>query len=71
MATNWKSVDIQCPFYITDKPQAISCEGIICKRCTHFFRNARLKGKYVNKFCIEDYKKCKYFISLMQNKYKE
>lgn len=73
MGTNWKSIDVQCPFYITEKDykniHSLTCEGLICKSCSHLFRNSREKDKHTKKYCAENYKKCGYYKSIMKEKY--
>lgn len=75
MSTNWKSVDVQCPFYVTDKSynkiHSISCEGILGKYCSHLFKTRKKKDKFLEEHCIENYSGCEYFQCLMKSKYSE
>lgn len=63
---------IKCPFYISfsnDNPVSIKCEGVICGSCRNEFDNIKKQREYMYSFCVADYKKCKHYRSVMQQKY--
>lgn len=67
MGTKWGSVNVKCPFYITDGERDTVCEGVIDKtRCAVRFRSKKRKSTYMKEKCCEDYEECPLYISLMR-----
>ena len=71
MPTNWDAVNAQCPFYLTETINTITCEGIIGQTDVHGFHLRAVKAEHKNKFCNRCFKRCKYYIALIDEKYPE
>jgi hypothetical protein len=71
MPTNWDAVNAQCPFYLTETINTITCEGIIGQTDVHGFHLRTVKAEHKNKFCNRCFKRCKYYIALIDEKYPE
>lgn len=50
MPTNWDAVNAQCPFYLTETINTITCEGIIGQTDVHGFHLRAVKAEHKNKF---------------------
>lgn len=69
MSTDYASVDVKCPFYITEEGKKIRCEGLERGCCTVLeFRGKKFKDEVKEKFCTGDYEKCKLY-ALINKKY--
>lgn len=60
MATTWKSVDVQCPFYRTDDcAGSIRCEG---PQDASFVQTSFTQTQdwltYMDRYCCADYRSC-------------
>lgn len=52
MATLYKSVNVICPFYVSDNAMEIHCEGIFSRTvCKHRFREIGTKDSMFEKYC--------------------
>lgn len=70
MATSWNSVNVLCPFYLSDTSKTIKCECIISsKYCEHCFNSSAKKENIMRVFCDDMYQQCPFFLSLMETKY--
>nr|DAL18323.1 MAG TPA_asm: hypothetical protein [Caudoviricetes sp.] len=71
MPTNWDAVNAKCPFYLTETINTITCEGIIGQTDVHGFHLRAVKAEHKSKFCNRCFKRCKYYIALIDEKYPE
>lgn len=71
MATTFKDVDIQCPFFKELTKKGISCEGItddsITKLC---FNSPKSKELHTEIFCQRKYKNCEIY-TMLEAKYED
>ncbi len=71
MATSYNSVNVKCPFYITDDSKSITCEGFKTGCDTrNRFKNKNNKDVHMEEHCQKDYKKCGIY-KLASEKYKK
>ncbi len=69
MGTDYESVDVKCPFYITEDRKKIFCEGLEKgSRTALEFRGSKFKENVKEKYCNGDYEKCKLY-NLINQKY--
>ena len=59
MATDWKSVKMMCPFYVSEEKNSIRCEGVLCgSTCTTRFITVGRKAAHQKEYCEKNYKLC-------------
>ena len=62
MSTDYASVNVKCPFYITEEEKKILCEGLEKgSRIALEFRGKQYKEKVKEKYCNGDFEKCKVY----------
>lgn len=72
MGTDWKSVNVKCPFYIDEDAASIKCEGMMPKSTLRQrFRNVRDKDFTKMVHCEKKYAQCPIYLMLMKYKYYE
>ena len=71
MPTNWDAVNAQCPFYLTETIRAGGGGGGGGRAEGHGFHLRAVKAEHKNKFCNRCFKRCKYYIALIDEKYPE
>lgn len=50
---------VNCPYYMKDTERTIYCEG-----CSHFWWTKEKMQNHLKRFCVKNYKKCKYYKEL-------
>ena len=70
--TGSKMKEALCPFYsLDDWKRIIVCEGMVKdSTVSHRFKNKVQLEKHLNNFCCQDYKKCPWFKTVVEAKYK-
>ena len=69
MAKGYNEVIAKCPFYRSDRPFVIVCEGPKDDAVTaHRFKVKKSYIGYLRKFCGGDYKSCPYY-KILEAKY--
>lgn len=70
MSTTHKSKSVKCPFYHTDDPRKIVCEGLLGNLTdNHIFSDKKGKADYINRICCRNYKNCRHYLALMLSEY--
>lgn len=65
------SKEVQCPFYHSEEPQKICCEGVQEESTIHLcFSTPTQQKMYKGVFCNNKYKKC-YIADMLFKKYEE
>ena len=58
MATNWKDVDVQCPYYRQVIKQGIICEGLDDGTITLRFARSRVREAHFWSMCADRWEDC-------------
>lgn len=67
MATNWRTVLTQCPFYRQEDGKRIVCEGLPDKTTMALeFPSSQPKIEYKKRYCEKKYRDCPYAKILYQ-----
>ena len=67
MSTDYASVNVKCPFYLSEEEKKIHCEGLEKgSRTALEFRGKQLKENVKGKYCNGDYEKCKLYTIINQ-----
>lgn len=71
MATQYKGVNVKCPYYLADSSQEIQCEGIFRNTvCKHRYKKAMDKASFFEKYCCSyAWTSCR-MAALLNEKYK-
>ena len=60
-----------CPFFVTESPKSITCEGIIGKECVSRFDTTEEKKAHEEQYCTKrDYEACEICKALL-GKYRQ
>lgn len=71
MATTYKDVDIQCPFFKGLDKKNISCEGLTDDSILKlWFNSPKSKNLHIDIFCSRKYKTCK-ICKMLEKKYED
>lgn len=71
MATTYKDVDIQCPFFKELTNKGISCEGLTDDSLIKlWFSSPKSKLYHTRVFCENEYKKCPIY-RMLEAKYED
>jgi hypothetical protein len=71
MATTYKDVEIQCPFYKEQVKQSISCEGLTDESIIKlWFNSQKAKELHMKVFCQNKYKNCEIY-TMLEKKYED
>lgn len=69
--TSYSDTDCLCPFYVTNGELEIRCEGVISRtRCNSKFPNKAAKENHMDRFCRDDYRRCR-LCRTLEEKYDE
>lgn len=67
MSTDYASVNVKCPFYISEDSKAIHCEGLEKgSRIAVEFRGKQYRENVKEKYCNGDFEKCKLYKTINQ-----
>jgi len=62
MPTDYASVNVKCPFYLSEEEKKIHCEGLEKgSRIALEFRGKQYKENVKEKYCNGDFEKCKLY----------
>ena len=62
MSTDYASVNVKCPFYISEEDKKIHCEGLEKgSRIALEFRGKQYKENVKTRYCNGDFEKCKLY----------
>lgn len=64
MATGYRDVLIQCPFYLGEDGLVLRCEGLVGAVTLHRFKNSARKTDHMDKCCRNDYCGCRLYQAL-------
>ena len=72
MGTEWGSVRVLCPFYLSEDKMTLSCEGPEDGTALRLiFRSREAKKRCKGRWCEKDYASCPIYRMLMVYKYPE
>lgn len=58
---DYNSDKILCPFYITERRNQITCEGVMSKQEIFVFGDVTGKRRHMNKYCKKAYTECPHY----------
>lgn len=62
MSTDYGSVNVKCPFYLSEESNKIFCEGLEKgSRTALEFRGKQFKENVKDRYCSGDFEKCKLY----------
>lgn len=68
MSTDYKEVDVKCPYFRSMSKYCVRCEGIIPESTVeHHFRNVEDKDFHLDGWCCDKFEYCESYEAINKN----